>query len=111
VPCDAGTPALAPDQVAPLLAELDGWRLDQGGRLATTYQFQGFLPGVELIDRIAEIAEAEGHHPDLHLTWGGLRVELITHAIGGLSENDFIVAAKVERLARDRLQGGGRQGA
>jgi len=56
------------------------------------------MPGVELIDRIAPIAEAEGHHPDLHLSYGSLRVDLWTHAAGGLTENDFILAAKIDDI-------------
>jgi 4a-hydroxytetrahydrobiopterin dehydratase len=101
VPCEAGTPVLADDVVAELLAELEGWRLDAGGRLSKTFTFDGFLPGVELVDRIAEVAEAEGHHPDLCLSWGSLEAALTTHAIGGLSENDFVLAAKIDRLVRD----------
>ena len=100
VPCNAETPRLTDAQVAPLLAELPGWRLSPEGKLAKEFRFDGFLPGVRLIDRIAEVAEAEGHHPDLRLTWGSLTVEAITHAIQGLSENDFILAAKIEALAR-----------
>jgi 4a-hydroxytetrahydrobiopterin dehydratase len=59
------------------------------------------MPGVRLVDRIAEVAEAEGHHPDLLLSWGLLTASLVTHAVGGLTENDFVLAAKIERLARD----------
>ena len=99
VPCDAGTPPLADDVVAQLLAELDGWKLDAEGRLAKTFEFSGFMPGVQLVDRIAEVAEQTGHHPDLCLGYGSLRASLTTHAIGGLSENDFILAAKIQRLA------------
>jgi len=66
--------------------------------LIKTFRFKGFMPGVELIDRIAPIAEAEGHHPDLHLTYGSLRVELWTHAAAGLTENDFVLAAKIDQI-------------
>lgn len=99
VPCDGDTPRLTDAQVAPLLAELPGWKVSPEGKLTREYRFRGFMPGVELIDRIADVAEAEGHHPDLHLAWGSLTVEAITHAIQGLSENDFILAAKIERIA------------
>lgn len=101
VPCEAGTPPLDDDVVAQLLTELQGWKLDAEGRLTKTFHFEGFMPGVNLVDRIAEVAEAEGHHPDLCLGWGSLTVNLITHAIGGLSENDFVLAAKIERVAGD----------
>lgn len=101
VPCDAGTPPLSDDTVAELLAELPGWKLDAEGRLSKTFEYDGFTPGVRLVDMIAEVAEAEGHHPDLCLGWGSLTASLITHSIGGLSENDFVLAAKIDRLARD----------
>ena len=101
VPCDAGTLPLEDSVIAQLLAELDGWKLDAEGRLAKTFHFQGFMPGVHLVDKIAEVAEAEGHHPELCLGWGSLHASLITHAIGGLSENDFVLAAKIDRLAQD----------
>lgn len=101
VPCEAGTPPLEESVVAELLAELEGWSLDEQGRLAKTLQFEGFMPGVRLVDAIAEVAEAEGHHPGLCLSWGSLEVTLITHAIGGLTENDFVLAAKIDRLARE----------
>lgn len=101
VPCDGGTPTLGEEEIAPLLAELPGWKLDAEGKLARTYAFDGFMPGVRLVNRIAEVAESEGHHPDLMLSWGSLEVRVITHAVGGLTENDFVLAAKIERLARD----------
>jgi 4a-hydroxytetrahydrobiopterin dehydratase len=66
--------------------------------LTKTFKFKGFLPGVELVDRIAPVAEAEGHHPDLHLTYGSLRVDLWTHTAGGLTDNDFILAAKIDQI-------------
>src|SRR5438132_30966 len=89
VPCEGGTPPLTDAEISPLLAELDGWKLDPEGKLTKTFRFKGFMPGVRFVDRIAEIAEAEGHHPDLLLAWGSVTASLITHSIGGLSENDF----------------------
>jgi len=97
VPCDAGTPKLEDAVVAELLAELKGWKLDAEGRLTKTFRFDGFLPGVDRVRKIGDLAEQEGHHPDLFLSWGSLQVNLITHAIGGLSENDFVLAAKIDR--------------
>ena len=101
--CRPGTPTLANDQVLVLLKELkDGWTADtapEGHRLLTrTFKFKGFMPGVRMVDSIAEIAEAEGHHPDLHLAYGSLRVDLTTHAVNGLTDNDFVLAAKIDRL-------------
>lgn len=101
VVCKPGTPTLGRGEIDRLLAELDGWTVEQGDghlRLARTVRFKGFLPGVRLIDEIAPIAEEEGHHPDLQLTYGALKVVLWTHAAGGLTENDFVMAAKIDRL-------------
>ena len=102
VVCNPGTPTLAEAEAAPLLEELDGdWRVrerDGHQELTRTFRFKGFLPGVRLVDAIANLAEAEGHHPDLHLSYGSLMVDLWTHAAGGLTENDFIVAAKMDLI-------------
>ena len=101
--CKPGTPTLAQGQVDDYLRQLDPrWKVVEAhGRLqlTRTYRFKGFMPGVELVDRIAAVAEAEGHHPDLHLAYGSLRVELWTHAAGGLTENDFVLAAKIDRIS------------
>ncbi len=92
VVCKPGTPTLAPAQIDTLLQQLSGWIVVQADghlQLTKTFRFKGFMPAVELINRIAPIAEEEGHHPDLHLTFGSLRVELWTHAAGGLTENEL----------------------
>ncbi len=101
VVCKPGTPTLAPAEIDTLLQQLAGWIVAQSEghlQLTKTFRFKGFMPGVELINRIAPIAEEEGHHPDLHLTYGSLRVELWTHAAGGLTENDFVLAAKIDQI-------------
>jgi 4a-hydroxytetrahydrobiopterin dehydratase len=102
VVCKPGTPALPPAEAGALLKDLDaGWEVvehEGHPELARTFRFKGFMPGVRLVDAIADLAEAEGHHPDLHLSYGSLRVELWTHAAGGLTENDFILAAKMDRI-------------
>ena len=100
VVCKPGTPTLEAGQTRQLLGQLDGWEVvDRDGHqeLTKTYSFKGFVPGVRFVDAIADIAEAEGHHPDLHLSYGSLKVDLWTHAAGGLTENDFILAAKIDQ--------------
>ena len=100
VRCEPGTPQLEPLAVEAFKAEVPSWQVTQGDghpALTRTYRFKGFMPGVDLVNRIAAIAEAEGHHPDLCLGWGYLTVQLWTHAAGGLTENDFILAAKVDQ--------------
>jgi 4a-hydroxytetrahydrobiopterin dehydratase len=81
-----------------LLAQLGGqWRLNPDGHLAVRYAFSNFVEAMSFANRIAEIAEAEQHHPDLTVRWGVCEVEIWTHKIDGLTESDFILAAKIER--------------
>jgi 4a-hydroxytetrahydrobiopterin dehydratase len=100
VPCEGGTPPLTGAQIEPLLAQLGGWEVVEGKQLAKSYPFRNFVEAVDFVNKITPVAEAEGHHPDLVVRWGEVRVELWTHAIGGLSENDFIMAAKIDEVAQ-----------
>ena len=97
-PCEAGTPPLGEDDVGRLAGELDGWTVEGGKSLVKEYRFPDFREALAFVDRLGEVAESEGHHPDIYLTWGKVKVELSTHSIGGLSENDFILAAKADRV-------------
>jgi 4a-hydroxytetrahydrobiopterin dehydratase len=99
VTCKPGTPSLPREEIDRLLEQVSGWGAEEADghlRLTRAVKFKGFMPGVELVDRIAPIAEAEGHHPDLLLTYGSLTIWLWTHAAGGLTENDFILAARID---------------
>src|ERR1700687_4565762 len=96
VECKPGTPPLPAAEIDHLLEQVSGWQVEEADghlRLTRTVKFKGFMPGVDLINRIAPIAEAEGHHPDLLLRYGSLTIWLWTHAAGGLTENDFILPA------------------
>jgi 4a-hydroxytetrahydrobiopterin dehydratase len=96
IPCRSDTPRLSGEPLAALATELGrGWQVE-GDRLRKTYRFPDFAGALAFVNRIGEIAEREDHHPDIQLSWGRVSVEMWTHAIGGLSENDFIVAAKIE---------------
>jgi 4a-hydroxytetrahydrobiopterin dehydratase len=98
IPCKAGTPPLKPEEVAPLMELLDGgWLLVDGDRLEKEYRFKNFRRALDFVNRVGDIAEHEGHHPDIHLSWGKVRVALWTHVAAGLTENDFILAAKSDR--------------
>jgi 4a-hydroxytetrahydrobiopterin dehydratase len=98
--CEAGTPPMPAAQAQTLLAEVPGWDLaDQ--TLSRTFRFKDFKAAMAFVNQVAELAEAEGHHPDIHISWNRVRLELTTHAIKGLSENDFILAAKVNALTPD----------
>jgi 4a-hydroxytetrahydrobiopterin dehydratase len=111
VPCRGGTPPLDDAQIAPLLAQLDeGWSIverdhakHQGVKILTrTFRFKDFAEALAAAVRIGDMAEAQQHHPDLHVAWGRLGVEVWTHKIGGLTESDFIFAAKCDALCCPR---------
>jgi len=99
VPCKGGVPPLAREWVDKLLKELDpGWKATHDGtRIERTYQFKEFKPAMDFANRVGDIAEEEGHHPDLHIGWGRCTVEIWTHKINGLTESDFYLAAKADR--------------
>lgn len=98
-PCEGGVAPLPASAAKTLLQDVPGWELVEGKAIRRTVKCKDFLDAVSLIQQIAPIAEAEDHHPDLHLTnYKTLTIELSTHAIGGLSENDFILAAKINQL-------------
>jgi 4a-hydroxytetrahydrobiopterin dehydratase len=97
--CKPGTPPLPRAEIDKLLKQVPGWAVEEADghlRMTRLVKFKGFMPGVELVNRIAPIAEAEGHHPDLFLSYGSLTIQLWTHAAGGLTDNDFILAARLE---------------
>jgi 4a-hydroxytetrahydrobiopterin dehydratase len=96
-PCEGGVAPLSASEAATLLAQLDGWALEEG-RVAKTYAFKNHYEAVAFVNAVAWISHREDHHPDLALGYNSVRVTYITHAIGGLSENDFICAAKIDRL-------------
>ena len=99
-PCEGGMEKLSHDEAAAGLHQLDGWRISHDGlRLEKEWLVKTFMDGIHFINRVAEIAEDEGHHPEIHIT--GFRhvwIEIWTHAVGGLTENDFILAAKIDQL-------------
>jgi 4a-hydroxytetrahydrobiopterin dehydratase len=99
-PCDAKTPPLEPKRIQELSREVPEWELSSDGkRISRAWVVKDFPAGMEFFARVGEVAEEEGHHPDLHLTdYRNVRVELTTHAIDALSENDFIVAAKIDQI-------------
>ena len=106
VECKPGTAPLPRDEVDRLLNQVPGWVVDEDDghlRLTRRVKFKGFMPGVDLINRIAPIAEAEGHHPDVLLSYGSLTIWLWTHAAGGLTDNDFILAARLDEAVSQSL--------
>ena len=99
VPCRGGTLPLRGRAVEGLLAELGGgWEAPGDERLKKEFPFRDFRTALDFVNRVGELAELEKHHPDLHLSWGRVGVEVWTHKIGGLTESDFVLAAKLDRL-------------
>ena len=100
LPCEGGVPPLPAAEAQRLLAGLPNWRFAAGGKaIRRELKTKDFLAAIDYFRRIADLAEANDHHPDLHLVgYRDVAVELWTHAIGGLSENDFIMAAKIDEL-------------
>jgi 4a-hydroxytetrahydrobiopterin dehydratase len=100
VPCEGGVPALSRAEAEALAANLAGWALDPDAKqISRSWTMKNFMAGIDFFNKIAALAEEEGHHPDLHLEgYRQLKVVLWTHAVGGLTENDFIVAAKINQL-------------
>lgn len=99
VPCEGGAEPLAAEDAAKLIAKLDGWRLsDDAKEIARRFDFANYYPVMAFVNAIAWMAHQEGHHPDMEVSYNRLVVRYSTHAIGGLSENDFICAAKVDAL-------------
>ncbi len=98
--CEGGVEKCASTQVEKQVAALSGWSLtSDGDRIRKDWQMKDFMAGIDFFASVAELAESEGHHPDLHLEgYRHVWIELWTHAVGGLSENDFILAAKIDRL-------------
>ncbi len=101
-PCEGGVPPLDPGAVHELMRALDpAWVLaDDGKSITRRFEFKGYYRTIAFVNAIAWVAESEGHHPDLVVGYGQVDCSWTTHAIGGLSENDFICAAKVDRLLR-----------
>lgn len=97
-PCRGGVLPLQGEDLQSRLAQLgDGWRLVEDHHLERTYRFKDFSSALAELNRIAELAEAEGHHPQLTLSWGRLDVKIFTNKIDGLHDNDFILAARIDQ--------------
>lgn len=100
VPCEGGTMPLMIPEAQKLMKEVSGWTLSADAKkISKEYKFKNFAEALAFTNKIGAIAEEQGHHPDLVVKWGKVGVELTTHAIGGLSVNDFVLAAKIDKVA------------
>ncbi len=100
VPCEGGVPALKGAALKEYEAELPAWRVVEEHHLERRYSFADFRQALEFVNHIGAIAEQEGHHPDICLGWGKVDVKIYTHSVDGLTENDFVLAAKIEEARR-----------
>jgi 4a-hydroxytetrahydrobiopterin dehydratase len=98
VPCQGGVPPLEGEEIERLAGQVAGWEVVEGHHLRRRYEFPNFRRALEFVNRVGEVAEAEGHHPDVTFGWGYCELTIYTHAINGLTESDFILAAKIDRL-------------
>jgi 4a-hydroxytetrahydrobiopterin dehydratase len=98
IPCRGGVPPLTADQIAPLQAQLKDWEVVKNHHLEREFLFPDFKSALAFVNKVGAIAEEQGHHPDIYLAWGKARVTIWTHKIDGLTESDFILAAKIERV-------------
>ncbi|HKG14499.1 MAG TPA: 4a-hydroxytetrahydrobiopterin dehydratase [Pyrinomonadaceae bacterium] len=104
VPCHGGVPRLTGDEIEPLLGQLDGWRVVEEHHLHKAYKFTNFADALAFVNRVGAVAETEGHHPDIAFGWGYARLEIYTHAVGGLTESDFILAAKIDEAEKQNRE-------
>jgi len=98
VPCMGGVPPVEGEELEQLKAQVPGWQVVNGHHLTKTYRFPDFRTALDFVNKAGAIAEDEGHHPDLLLTWGKVEVTTWTHKIDGLTESDFILAAKLDQI-------------
>ena len=98
VPCRGGVPPLRGEELEKLKSQVTGWLVVNDHHLAKSYGFAGFQPALDFVNLVGALAEKEGHHPDLYLSWGKVDIQIWTHKIDGLTESDFILAAKIDGL-------------
>jgi 4a-hydroxytetrahydrobiopterin dehydratase len=99
VPCRGGVPALKGKELSDLASQVPGWSVIDGHHIKRNFKFSDFRQALAFVNRVGEVAEQQGHHPDILLAWGKAEVTTYTHAINGLTESDFILAAKIDKLA------------
>ncbi len=100
VPCKGGVPPLKGDELNQLNEQVEGWDVIEEHHLSKTYKFPNFVKALEFVNKVGSIAEQQGHHPNIFLTWGKVRIETWTHKINGLTESDFILAAKIDEIQK-----------
>ena len=101
--CSIDTPPLEADSIQDLIKELEaGWKVIDNKRIERQFRFKDFKGALEFVNLVGEVAEEEGHHPDIELGWGKVNISLMTHKIKGLSRNDFILASKIDQIPKEK---------
>jgi len=98
VPCRGGVPPLKGEELKKLARQVPDWKVIDGHHITKTFLFPDFKTGLDFVNRVGAVAEEQGHHPDVCLSWGKVDVKTYTHKIDGLVESDFILAAKIDKL-------------
>ena len=98
VPCRGGVPPMKSDEIEKFLRQLDGWKVVEEHHLHKTYSSKNFRETLDFVNRVGELAEEQGHHPDICFGWGKAEITIWTHKIDGLTESDFVLAAKIDHL-------------
>src|SRR5687767_3863271 len=98
VPCRGGVPPMEKDDIEKLLKELDGWEAINGHHLSKSYRYKNFREALDFVNEVGNLAEEQGHHPDICFGWGNVDITIWTHKIDGLTTSDFVLAAKIDKL-------------
>ena len=98
IPCRGGVPPLQGAQLIPFAEQLPDWKIVEEHHIAKSFLFPDFKAGLDFVNRVGAVAESEGHHPSLRLVWGQVDVQIYTHKIHGLTESDFVMAAKIDAV-------------
>ena len=103
IPCEGGIPPFDVSEIHKYLKKVDGWNVEEdnldGFHILKNFKFENFLESQSFVNKVGEIAEKEGHHPDIWFGWGYARIKIFTHAIKGLHESDFVLAAKIDKIS------------
>ena len=99
IPCRGGVPPLTEEQIRPLQKQVQHWKVVNNHHIEREFAFPDFKTALAFVNRVGDVAEEQGHHPDIALAWGKVGVSIWTHKINGLTESDFILAAKIDRLS------------
>ena len=100
VPCRGGVPPLTAEEIRPLAAQVENWNVVNDHHVEREFKFPDFKTALAFVEKVGAIAEEQGHHPDIYLAWGKAGIKIWTHKINGLTESDFILAAKIEKISR-----------